>query len=120
MPEVRSALVSHLEPGRFGAAGGQLVLSERPLGALIQLSGWRDSFESAARPLLARIGLDGIGSNEREQASGKALALRIAPELVLVRLTSPSDRPAIARDIDAAVTPVRDLSHSRTLLRVSG
>ena len=120
MPEVRSALVGHLEPGRFGAAGEQLVVSEWPLGALIQLSGWRDSFESAARPLLARLGLDGIGSFDRAQASDKALAFRIAPERVLVRLTSPSDWPAIARDIDAALTPVLDLSHSRTLLRVAG
>ena len=120
MPELRSALAGHLKPGRFGAADETLIISERPLGTLIQLSGWRDSFEGAARPLLARLGFDGVGAFDRAQASGTALAFRIAPERVLLRLTSVNDWAAIARDVDAAVTPALDLSHSRALIRVAG
>ncbi|MGN6570106.1 MAG: sarcosine oxidase subunit gamma [Pseudolabrys sp.] len=120
MPELRSALATHLVPGRFGAAGERLVLSERPLGTLIQLSGWHDSFESAARPLMARLGFDGIGAFDRAQASDKALAFRIAPERVLLRLTSADDRGGLERDVDPAQTPLLDLSHSRTVLRLSG
>ena len=120
MPELRSALTAHLKPGRFGAADGQLILCERPVGALMQLSGWRDSFESAAGRLLARLGFDGIGGFDHAQASDKAVAFRTAPERVLLRLTSASDWAAIARDVDAALTPVLDLSHSRTLVRVAG
>ena len=120
MPELRSALAAHIKPGRFGAAGGQLVLSERPLGTLIQLSGWRDSFEDAARPLMARFGLDGGGAFDRAQASAKALAFRVAPERVLLRPASPDDWAAARGSIDPAQTPILDLSHSRTLLRVAG
>lgn len=121
MPELRSALASHLLSGRFGAAGDSpLVLSERPLGVLMQLAGWRDSFESAMRPLLAALGLDGIGSFDRAQASINALAFRIAPERVLLRLASASDWASIEREVDPAQVPFLDLSHSRTVLRVAG
>jgi len=121
MPEVRSALTSHLQPGRFGAAGeSPLVLSERPLGTLIQLSGWRDSFENAARPLLARLGLEGIGMFDRAQISEKALAFRIAPERLLLRLPSAAVWAEIDPGIGPAQTPFLDLSHSRTLIRIGG
>lgn len=120
MPELRSALTGHLRPGRFGAAGdAPLVLSERPLGVLVQLAGWRDSFEDAASPLLAGLGFEGFGSFDRAQISPKALAFRIAPERVLLRLQA-ADWAAIEGGIDPARTPFLDLSHSRTLLRVAG
>jgi len=120
MPELRSALSSHIASGRFGAPGEQLVFSEQPLGTLIQFSGWRGSFETAARPVMTRLGLDGIGAFDRAQASDKALAFRIAPERLLLRLASASDWAAIAPGIDAAQTPMLDLSHSRTVLRAAG
>lgn len=120
MPELRSALANHLKPGRFGAAGEPVALSEQPLGTLMQLSGWRGSFEDAAWPLLARIGLDGIGTFDRAQASSRALAFRIAPDRILVRLTSAADWSAIESSVDQAQTPTLDLSHSRTVLRVTG
>lgn len=120
MPELRSALAASLKSGRFGAAGEQLVLSERPSAVLIQLSGWRDSFADAALPLMARLGLDGIGTFDRAQASDKAVAFRIAPERVLLRLTSAADLPAVERDLDPAQTPLLDLSHSRTVLHAAG
>ena len=92
MPELHSALAAHLRAGRFGAAGEpRLILSERPLGVLMQLAGWRDSFEQAARPVLARLGLDGIGSFDRAQASDKALAFRIAPERLLLQASVGGD-----------------------------
>lgn len=120
MPDMRSALTGRLTPGPFGAAGGRLAFSERPLGPLIQIAGWHDSFESAVRPLLARLGLDGAGSFDRAQISDKAAAFRIAPERVLLRPASAEECAAIMSDADPALTPVLDLSHSRMLLRISG
>jgi sarcosine oxidase subunit gamma len=120
MPELRSALTGHLRLGRFGAAGEPLILSERPLGTLIQLSGWPEGFEGAVRPLLARLGFQGCGSFDRAQLSDKALAFRISPERLLLRLKSAGDWAEVDSGIDQALTPVLDLSHSRTVIRVAG
>ena len=120
MPELRSALTGHLRPGRFGAAGEPLVLSERPLGTLIQLSGWPESFEGAVRPVLEPLGLSGIGGFDRAQLSEKALALRVSPERLLLRLKSAGDWAKVGSGIDQALTPFLDLSHSRTVIRLVG
>jgi heterotetrameric sarcosine oxidase gamma subunit len=122
MPELRSALAAELRPGRFGAGSGEpsLVLYERPLGTLIQLAGWRDSFEAAAGAVLQRLGFAGVGNFERAQTAAAGVAFRIAPERLLVRLASPAPWQAVAAGIDPALTPVLDLSHSRTLIAVVG
>jgi len=122
MPELRSALASVLRPGRFGAAADapSLVLSEQPLGTLIQLSGWRDSFEDAAGSVLHRLGFPGPGGFAAAQGTAAGLAFRIAPERMLLRLASPVAWAAVAADIDPALTPVLDLSHSRCLLAIVG
>jgi heterotetrameric sarcosine oxidase gamma subunit len=122
MPELRSALAAALRPGRFGAGSGEpaLALSERPLGTLIQLSGWRDTFEAAAGAVLQRLGFAGIGDFDRAQDTAAGVAFRIAPERVLMRLTSFDAWQAVAAGIDPALTPVLDLSHSRGLLAIAG
>jgi len=119
MPEIRSALSAHFHPGRFGFEGGELplVLSEQPLGTLIQLSGWPDNFEQAATPVLQRLGFAGLGDFNHAQAAGGLLAFRIAPERVLLRLASSVGLESLG---EAAQTPALDLSHSRTVLRVAG
>jgi sarcosine oxidase subunit gamma len=121
VPELRSALSVHIKPGRFGAAGEpQLVLSERPLGALMQIAGWRNSFENAVRPLMAHLGLGGIGRFDHAQRSRNALAFRIAPERVLLRLPTGAGWAELESMLDPMQTPFLDLSHSRTLVRVAG
>jgi heterotetrameric sarcosine oxidase gamma subunit len=122
MPELRSALASVLRPGRFGAGTGapSLVLSEQPLGTLIQLSGWRDSFADAAGALLTRLGFAGTGGFETAQEAPAGTAFRVGPERVLLRLTSPVAWHGVAAGIDAALSPALDLSHSRTLIAIAG
>lgn len=122
MLETRSALTGHLDPGRFGAQTDAvpLTLSERPLGALVQIAGWRDSFEGAAAPVLRRLGLAGIGDFATAQTAGETVAFRVAPERILIDLPS-SDAWATVKDgIDQAVTPTLDLGHARTVVRISG
>jgi sarcosine oxidase subunit gamma len=122
MLEFRSALDGHLKPGRYGAAAdpGKLILSERPLGVLMQVGGWRDSFESVASPLLQRLGFAGIGDFAMAQSAGEAIAFRTAPERILLNFPSPTAWEAVAAGIDQAATPTLDLSHARTVVRVSG
>ncbi|MDQ2078774.1 hypothetical protein RA307_01150 [Xanthobacteraceae bacterium Astr-EGSB] len=122
MLEFRSALDGHLSPGHFGAAAepGKLILSERPLGALVQVGGWRDSFESVAAPLLQRFGFAGTGGFAMAQTAGEAIAFRTAPERILLNFPSPAAWEAVAAGIDQAATPTLDLSHARTVVRVSG
>lgn len=122
MPELRSALATQLRAGRYGAGTGDpgVVLTERPLGTLVQIAGWRDSFESAAGAVLQRLGFRGVGDFDCAQVAGDALAFRCAPERVLLRFASPAAWAAIFAGIDQALTPVLDLSHSRTVLSLTG
>jgi sarcosine oxidase subunit gamma len=122
MLEFRSALDGHLTLGRFGAAAEpeKLILSERPVGVLMQVGGWRDSFASVAAPLLQRLGFAGIGDFAMAQKAGEVIAFRIAPERVLLNFPSPAAWEAVAAHIDQAVTPTLDLSHARTVVRVTG
>ena len=122
MPELRSALATPLRAGRFGASAGDpgVVLSERPLGTLIQIAGWRDSFEPAVGAVLQRLGFPGVGGFDRAQVAGDALAFRCAPERVLLRLASPAVWAGVSAGLDQALTPVLDLSHSRTVLSLAG
>lgn len=129
MLELRSALTGRLRPGRFGAAGAPLILSERPLGTLIQLSGWPEDFEDAAKPALARLGFEGFegfegfGSFDRaqiSQISPTSLAFRIAPQRLLLRFPVAAIWSEVESAVDTALTPVLDLSHSRTVIRIVG
>jgi sarcosine oxidase subunit gamma len=122
MLEVRPALNGHLRSGRFGAesADPPVTLSECPTGMLVQIAGWRDAFEATATPLMLRLGFAGIGDFASAQTAGEATAFRIAPERVLLRLPSPDAWRSVASSIDQAVTPTLDLSHARTIVRVSG
>lgn len=122
MLEYRSALDGRLHPGRFGAQveAVSLTLSERPLGTFVQLSGWRDSFESVATPVMQRLGFGSIGDFRTAQTAGDAVAFRVAPERILLNVPSPALWATVAPGIDRATTPTLDLSHARTVVRVGG
>jgi len=93
----------------------QVTLSQPAMGALIQLAGWRDSFESAATPILQRLGFAGIGDFGRAQVAGDALCFRVAPERVLLRMSSLVAWDAIVSGVDPALY-VRDYQGSPDLL----
>jgi heterotetrameric sarcosine oxidase gamma subunit len=121
MPELRSALATEARAGRFGAGSGEpsVVVSERPLGTLIQLSGWRDNFGAAGGAVLQRFGFPGVGEFGRAQVAQDAVAFRIAPERVLVRFASSTFSQKL-EGVGVALTPVLDLGHSRTLVAIAG
>lgn len=122
MPEVRSPLVSCIVPGRHGAGQGDapVTLTAVPLGALFQIAGWPDSFAARAGAVLGTLGFAGVGDYGTVQRVPGALAFRIAPERVLVRLADAGAWHAAVAGADPAETPSLDLSHSRTIIRVAG
>lgn len=122
MPELRSALSAVYVPGRFGAGAGDapLTLGERALGALFQIAGWPGGFEAAAGPVLTALGFGDVGAYGVAQDAGEAVAFRIAPERVLVRLPTRAPWDAATAGIDGAACPSVDLSHARTVIRIEG
>ena len=118
MAESRSALATHLHPGRHGAGSHapELVLGEAPMGKLLQLSGWPDSFQRAGEAVMLSFGFAGIGAFGVVQEAGEALAFRCAPERVLLHLPPDIAAPLV----DPALTPLLDLSHSRTRITIAG
>jgi len=122
MPEARSPLAAVYLPGRHGAGQGDapLTLTEVPLGTLFQIAGWPESFAAKAGAVLRDLGFAGIGDYGTAQRVPGALAFRIAPERVLVRLADPGAWHAVAAAADAAETPTLDLGHSRSVIRVAG
>ena len=118
MAESRSALAEHLHPGRHGAGlhVPDLMLGEAPMGKLLQLSGWPDSFERAGATVMHSLGFAGIGAFGVVQQAGEALAFRCAPERILLHVPSESAAPVV----NPTMTPLLDLSHSRTRITVAG
>lgn len=122
MPEFRSPLSACYLPGRYGAGTGDapLTLGEMPLGALFQIAGWPQSFATKAGAILSALGFAGIGEYATAQRAPGAIAFRIAPERILVRLFSPEARDAVIAAADPVETPILDLGHSRTVMRIAG
>jgi heterotetrameric sarcosine oxidase gamma subunit len=117
MPEPHSALITRLRQARLGAES--VVIGERPVGALMQIAGWPDSFSEAAAAIMRRLGFAGVGDFAHAQSASERIAFRIAPERILLHLPSPSDWAA-AGPIDPTLTSILDLSHSRTLIAMRG
>ena len=122
MPEFRSPLAACFLPGRYGAGTGDapLTLGEMPLGALFQIAGWPQNFATKARTILGELGFVGIGDYATAQRAPGAIAFRIAPERILVRLFHPGAWGAVIAAADPVETPILDLGHSRTVMQIAG
>lgn len=122
MLEFRSPLAACCLPGRYGAGTGDapLTLGEMPLGALFQISGWPQNFAIKAGDVLGALGFTGIGDHATAQRAPGAIAFRVAPERILVRLFRPSVGAAAIAAADPIETPILDLGHSRAVMRISG
>ncbi len=122
MPEFRSPLAACYLPGRFGAGTGDapLTLGEMPLGALFQITGWPQNFATKVCTILGVLGFTSIGDYATAQRAPGAIAFRIAPERILVRLFHPDAWGAVIAAADPVETPILDLGHSRTVMQIAG
>jgi methylglutamate dehydrogenase subunit D len=93
--------------------GTSVVLSELPLGNLVQLAGWGD-FEAAANNALATHGLTLPSDFRRPVRQDGATVWLIAPDRALVR----SDKKFALTSDENLVT--LDLSHARVHLALAG
>lgn len=114
MVEILSPLKTKCVSGQYGASGeAGLKLSQRPLRGLWQVAGW-DTFETAAAPALADLGLDGLGGYRHAQRNAGVTAFRIAPDKLLIE--GCGDLSGHASD----ELVVLDLSHARVAIALSG
>lgn len=121
-PKRRSALEGRLRPGRYGAGGEGVVLTERRLSASVQIEGAPAGGEALAAAL-GVLNLDQAPEPRRSLArEGRAL-VSTAPGQWLV--LSDADAPAalvarLAEALGASGATCLDLSHARTVVRASG
>ena len=120
MPEVRSALAECMKPGRYGAGAATVMLSEKPIGRLMQIAGWPGSFEAAATRIMRGLGFSSIGDFRMARAVGANIAFRIAPERILLSLPDDDTWNRVAPSLNPSDTPSLDLSHARARIAISG
>ena len=114
MVERLSSMKSKLIPGHFGASGvAGVVLGERPVAILQQVAGWQ-GFEDVAAPMLADLGLTGLGGYRSAQVVKGCTAWRTAPDKVLIE--GAKDLSPYANDELVTL----DLSHARTAITLRG
>ena len=106
--ERRSALERHYEPGRFGADGAALVLSEQRGLAMAQVNG---APGNSGPPTLGSV------------VDGDATLLWTGPGqwfAVSASLEPEALRAKLEERLSSSDGTISDLSHARTVLRVSG
>lgn len=122
MLELRSPLIEHLTAGNYGTAPGNdpaLVMTEQPLGSLLQIAGW-DAFEKQCLALLSKFGFDTLGEYQNVLEANDVECYRIAPDKVLLRHREPNKLADLMSSIDPAELATLDLSHSRCVFTISG
>lgn len=122
MLERRSPLTGYALPvssGPTGEAPG-IRLSEQPLGGLVQVSGWSDSFEVAVMPALDRLGFSGAGDFRNMQTANEAQVMRVAPNRLLLRHANPLALADVVSCLDVSRALTLDLSSARSVIRIEG
>lgn len=123
MSEAKSALGAVYQPGAIGVAGGSpgVSICERRGTNLVQVAGWRSSFESVCGRLAERLDCRIPTRIGRATSSGGRSVFRVRPERLWI--TGPS-HDEILRDLnvesigkDAVITQLGD---GRTVLRITG
>lgn len=123
MPEQQSALAASYEVGQIGAVQGApaVEIHERLAPSLVQISGWPDSFSGTCDKLRAALNIEIPGDLTRAVTNNDRSVFRVGPERLL--FTGPSDDQAL-QSFDESILGeegcVTDISHSRTLIRISG
>lgn len=123
MAEAKSALGAVYEPGTIGVEGGLPAVSicERLERNLVQVAGWRSSFDSVCDMLAEILNCRIPTDLRRATSSGGRSILRVRPERLWI---TGSSNDEVLRDLnveslggDAVMTR---LGHGRTVLRVTG
>ena len=123
MSESKSALAAVYRAGTIGAGKGSPAVSigERRGRNLIQVSGWRRSFESVCDRLAERLDCRMPTRIGRATSSGDRSIFRVRPERLWIAGPSSDEvlRQLSVESLgeDAVIT---QLGHGRTVLRVSG
>ncbi len=123
MVKLRSPLARHFAATSApSTAAGQanVTIGEIAIAALYQLAGWPATFRQSAEPVLAALGLTGLGNYSEARTTDKCTAFRIAPDRLLIQSTSLGSWSEAAGLIDPSELVVLDLSHARTALSVGG
>ena len=123
MSEAKSALAAVHQSGMIGAGNGSTSVSicERRGRNLVQVSGWRRSFESVCDRLAERLDCRVPTRVGRVTSSGDRSIFRVRPERLWIDGSS-SDKvlrqlSAESLGEDAVIT---QLGHGRTVLRITG
>ena len=122
MPEYNSALDACLVPGDFGvlnASQPALLLSERPLGNLLQIAGWED-LETLCRPVVKKYGFKKFGDYRTVQGTSSTECFAVAPDKILVRHKDDDAFDALNSSIDHENLSLLDLSHARSVISIAG
>ncbi|MES0885374.1 sarcosine oxidase subunit gamma [Roseibium sp. SCP14] len=114
MVDVLSPLKTKTKAGRHGAAGDTgVTLGIRSIEGLWQLAGW-SGFETAAEPILKRLGLEDAGTFREARRTDHATAWRIAPDKILLETARGLG------DQQSADLAVLDLGHARAAITLNG
>lgn len=108
-----------LTAGQYGRHGGELVLSERPLGQLIQITAWGGDTVSFAG-VVGQLGLSGLPAFGGTVEAGGVEVFRLAPGRLWLRA---DDGDAALARVGLSTGPewaALDLSHSRAVISASG
>lgn len=123
MLERRSALAAVYRPGRIGVREGPtpVTVFERSGRALVQVSGWPESFQRLCQQLETLMTCQMPADGLRAVSYGERAIFRVGPERLWVAGPNEDDLlqtvGGAALGEDAVVT---EIGHSRTVLRVAG
>jgi heterotetrameric sarcosine oxidase gamma subunit len=123
MPDLQSPLAGRSDALRAVVSTGvepQVVVTERPLGALTQLAGWGNAFVPAIMPALTALGIDAVGDYRAVTRAGAAQCLRVAPDRVLLRHPDAKKLETAIATLDPGCVANLDLSHARCVIRICG
>ena len=123
MVEAKSALRAVNRPGTIGVAGGALGVSicERLNRNLVQVAGWRGSFDSVCDRLAAILNCRIPTDLRRASSTGGRTVFRVRPERLWIAGSSNDEvlRPLNVESLGEGAV-IAQLGHSRTVARVTG
>lgn len=123
MAEARSALAAVYRAGRIGGGEGSTSVSicERLERNLVQVAGWKRSFESVCNRLASILDCSVPTDLRRANSCGNRTVFRVRPERLWI--TGPSD-DEVLRQLDAASLDgdavITQIGHGRIVLRIAG